>query len=75
MKGAITMYTRKNEPNIIDAKIELLRDLCILTRNAKKQEAAVRAILERCQSEVRIEQKLHDLLCGNETLKEFISRN
>lgn len=61
--------------NPIDDKIEILRDFCILKRGAAKQEAAVREILENCENEIQMEQKLHNVLRGKETLKEFIGRH
>lgn len=60
--------------NIIDEKIELLHDFCILRGNAHKQEQAVRNILANCKTEVQMEQKLHNVLKGEETLKDLIMR-
>lgn len=56
----------------IEAKIELLRDFCILRRGATKKEKQIRAILARCKSEIQMEQKLHNVLRGIETLDELI---
>ena len=58
----------------INEKIELLRDFCILRHKAKKQEAAVRSILAGCKSEIQMEQKLHNVLYGAESLKDLINR-
>lgn len=57
----------------IDEKIELLRDFRLLRRTATEQETAVRRILGGC-TEIQMDQKLHDILCGNKTLKEFIEQ-
>lgn len=60
--------------NYINEKIEILRDLCILRPNAKRQESAIRDILGDCRTEIQIDQLLHNVLCGKETLKELIAR-
>ena len=60
--------------NIINEKIELLHDFCVLNKRAPKQEQSVRDILSRCKSEIEIERKLHDVLRGYETLKQLIKR-
>ena len=58
----------------INEKISILRDFNILKYNSHKQEDAIRKILGNCKSEIQIDQKLHDILCGNETLKDLIKR-
>lgn len=58
----------------INEKIEIMNDLCILRKNAPKQETALRNILSACENEIQIDQKLHNVLCGNETLKDLIKR-
>lgn len=62
------------EKSPIDEKIELLRDFCILRKNANKQEEAIRNILAGCKSEIQMEQKLHNVLHGKESLKDLINR-
>ena len=69
------MYNHDTIINPIDAKIEILRDFCVLRPNACRQEAAVRAILSSCANERQMEIKLHDLILGDETIKEFIARH
>lgn len=61
--------------NLINEKIELLNEFGILSSTATRQEEAVRRILSECNNEIQVEQKLHDILCGNETLKDFITRH
>lgn len=69
------MYTLNETANPIDEKIELLQDLCVLRKGAVKQEEAVRKILATCQSDRQLDIKVHDLVCGNETIKQFIGRH
>jgi hypothetical protein len=69
------MYEIYGERSLVDEKIELLKDFCILRRGATKQEEAVRNILATCDSEIQMEQKLYNMLHGKETIKEFISKN
>ena len=69
------MLTKEELNALIDEKIELLRDFCVLSRASKKNEDAVRKILATCKTEVQVEQKVHNLIVRKETLKEFIQRN
>ena len=69
------MYNFEIITNPIDEKIEILHDFCILRPNAHKQEAAVRNILSACANEQQMDTKLHDLILGDETVKEFINRH
>jgi hypothetical protein len=69
------MNIHNDYTNPIDDKISLLRDFCLLKRNASKQEAAVRQILGDCETETQMEQKLYNVLHGKETLKDFIARH
>lgn len=69
------MYNFEPITNPIDAKIKILRDFCILRPNAHVQTAAVRNILTACANEHQMDIKLHDLLRGHETIKEFIARH
>lgn len=55
----------------IQSKIRLLRDFCILRRNDAR-EAVVRKILEARETEIQIDQFLHDILRGNKTLDQAI---
>ena len=60
--------------NYINEKIEIMNDLCILRKNATKQETAIRNILSACKNEIQVDQKLHNVILGNETLKDLIKR-
>lgn len=60
--------------NIVEEKIELLHDFRVLLSNATKQEATIRNVLTLCPSYIRMEHKLHNILYGNETVKDFIKR-
>ena len=60
---------------IIRGKIRLLMDFCILKGSAKKQIESVYNILATCNSEVQMDQKIHNMLHGKETLKDFINRH
>lgn len=67
-----------NEMSAVDPiyeKIKLLRDFRILGDNATKQEVQVGLILTNCNSDIAMEQKLHNVLHGNETLKELIDKH
>lgn len=69
------MHIHYGEKNLIDEKIELLRDFCLLRGRATKQEETIRKILATCDNEIQMEQKLHNVLRGKETLKDFIDRH
>ena len=58
-------------PNLINYQIQVLKDFGVL---AKKQEAAVRSILASCKSDIQMEQKLHNVLYGVETIQNLIDR-
>lgn len=64
-----------DKEELINDKIKILKDFCILSKGRSKSEPAVRNILKGCDTEYQMENKLHDLLCGNETLQAFITRN
>ena len=68
------IHNESQDRNIIDEKVELLRDFCILKNNATKQEEAIRKILASCSSEVQMEQKIHNVLYGKESLKDLIKK-
>ena len=67
-------FNEMSNRNPIDEKVSLLHDFCILRKGATKQEAAIRNILANCPSEIAMEQKLYNVLRGNETLKDLIKR-
>ena len=58
----------------IDEKVQLLHDFCILTDESVEDEATIRNILATCKTELQMEHKLHNVLRGNETLKDLIQR-
>ena len=59
----------------VEEKIQVLRDFTVLLSNATVQEASIRNILTLCKSEIRMEQKLHNVLYGKEKLKTLIDRD
>lgn len=61
-------------PKFIDYKIKVLKEFCILAPNAKKKETAIRNILSGCRNEYEADAKLHDVLYGNETLDDMLTR-
>ena len=54
---------------IIKAKIRLLKDFCILR---DEHESTVRAKLETFQSEIALDNFMHDILVGKHTLSEVL---
>lgn len=60
-----------SKKDYIQSKIRLLRDFCILRRNDART-VIVRKILAAKQSEIQIDQFLHDIIRGNKTLDEAI---
>ena len=59
--------------DIVDKKIGLLRDFCILKGYGKK-EKLVRELLSRCTNDLQMDILLHDVLVGNTTLDEMLGR-
>ena len=55
----------------IQLKIRLLRDFCILRRNDAR-EAIVHKILAAKTNEIQIDQFLHDVIRGTQTLDQAI---
>ena len=62
--------TPSNINDIIDEKLQLLRDFKLLGRRTK----TVRKILARCNTELEMERKLYDVLHGNMTLEQLIQK-
>lgn len=60
--------------DVVEEKIELLHDFGVLQSNFTIQDASIRTILTMCKSDIRMEQKLHNVLHGKETLKYLIER-
>lgn len=62
---------------IINEKIRLLYDFCILSKafgRHDSKEIRVREMLETCTTEFEVERMLHDLLTGEETLVHLLAR-
>ena len=57
--------------DIIDKKISLLHDFCILSR-LDKREMLVRVFLDKYNTEAQMTRVLHDVLVGNKTLDEML---
>lgn len=60
---------------MIDEKIQLLKDFGLFSNKIKKERRAVISILATCNSEIQMEQKLHNVLHGKETLDDLIGRH
>ena len=61
----------------INIKIDLLYDLCILKKRKGKsdpREPQVEELLEQCETRYAMDTMLHDVICGNMTLNELLSR-
>ena len=62
--------------DIVDKKIALLYDICILRRTKyskhDSREQSVREYLTKCGTESRITSVLHDILMYNKTLDELL---
>lgn len=69
------MLTLEEKKKNIDEKIRLLRHFGILNKWQRKERSAVISILAECNSEIQMEQKIHNLLHGTETLDNFIDRH
>ncbi len=57
---------------VVQEKVELLQDLCILKRKNDPRKKAVRQALKECGSELRMEIMLHDVIMGRKTLDELL---
>lgn len=68
-----TPYTG-NKNNIIDKKVSLLYDFCILTKSDKR-ETSVRNVLAKYNTEAEMTRALHNVLVGKCTLDKFIGGN
>ena len=62
--------TPSNINDIINEKLQILRDFKLLGRRTK----TVRKILARCNTELEMERKLYDVLHGNMTLEQLIQK-
>lgn len=72
------MYIHNTNTNIkilVNDKIGLLHDFTILKEKYIKQEVETYLLLGTCQSEIQMEQKLYNVLHGNETLKDLLERD
>ena len=62
---------------IINEKVELLYDFCILRHGRGKEDSredAVRKLLTKCGTEIRMETVLHDVLVGRISLTELLQK-
>jgi hypothetical protein len=62
---------------LINEKVEMLYDFCILRHRKKKPDAredAVRELLTECGTESRMQNVLHDVLLERITLTELLQR-
>lgn len=59
---------------IVNEKIKILRHFGIIESGDIELKEAVRKILFGCKSEIQMEQKLYNVLRGNETLNDLIAR-
>ena len=70
----------------INAKISMLYQLCLLNKQVirlgekhKKylpdaREASIRKLFNQCSNEIQIEQMLHNVVRGNETIDQMLER-
>ena len=67
-----------------ERKISLLYDLCILHTRFNKygkrlikdvREAPLRDILLKCNTELEIDNAVHDIVCGNKSLNAFLAQH
>lgn len=58
----------------INEKVSLLRDFCILKKEDKETEKAVKTLLKQCKTELKATIVLHDVLQGRETLQQLLKR-
>ena len=62
---------------LINEKVEILYDFCILRHRKGKpdvREDAVRELLTKCGTELRMENALHDVLVGHIKLTELLKK-
>ena len=64
--------TADTKSNVIDKKVSLLYDFCILTKRDGNKESAVRTLLEQYNNEYEMSQVLHNVLCGDTTIDELL---
>lgn len=67
-------YTLEDQ---VDKKVSLLYDLCILCRRgryADSREKAVKQLLASYQSEVQMDNAVHNIIVGDDTLNDLLKR-
>lgn len=71
-----TESTECPKDEIIDKKVSLLYDLCILLgrRRNDSREEAVRALLASYSNEQQIDNAIHPIIVGNCTLNQTLKR-
>lgn len=74
-------FLGKSEPTTlkkeVEKKIHILYELCILVRDKKtrdKREKALRKILLDCNSQTHMNNIVHDLIIGRNTLDSLLRR-
>lgn len=73
----LARYTNDTIEDIIDKKVYLLYDFCLLTRRKRKpdpREATIRKLLADCGNESRMTITLRDVLIGRITLDDLIEK-
>jgi hypothetical protein len=67
-------YTLEDQ---VDKKVSLLYDLCILCRRgryADSREKAVKQLLASYKSEVQMDNAVHNIIVGDDTLNDLLKR-
>jgi hypothetical protein len=67
-------YTLEDQ---VDKKVSLLYDLCILCkrgRNADDREKAVKQLLTSYGNEVQMDNAVHNIIVGDDTLNDLLKR-
>ena len=62
---------------IIDKKVSLLYDLCMLVKKKKNRdprESAVRGLLEECESPLQMDNLLHDVVRCDCTINQLLQK-
>ena len=71
-------FIRNTQPDtigtVIDKKMNLLKDFCILKDNDYKKESTLRKVLAQYNSEYDITVALHDIILGRQTLDDFLAQ-
>ena len=60
--------------NLIQQKIELLEDFCIIEKHNDPRRRLVRKALRQCGTELHMEQMLYDVLRGTTTIENVLAQ-